>query len=116
MLTNELLNIAKKARKDFEFNKIPFKFLKKLYSEYNHVEDMNRFLNEARLLFPNLNCGIASVYLNKKIKDSQIVNGKYGKNNHTFLLVNQKVLIDITSDQYGGPKVYVGPIKPPWQL
>lgn len=47
--------------------------------------------------------------------------GKYGEEDHTFLLIEeekpeQRLVIDITSDQYGGPRVYVGPLQAPWGL
>ena len=67
-------------------------------------------------MFPNLNCGLATVYLRKLFSDGRIVNGKYKDNNHTFLLLEDSVVVDITSDQYGGPKVYVGPLQSPWSL
>ena len=67
-------------------------------------------------MFPNLNCGLATVYLRKLFSDGKIVNGKYQNKNHTFLLLEDSVVVDITSDQYGGPKVYVGLLQSPWSL
>lgn len=56
----------------------------------------------------------ATVYLNHLFSAGEIVNGKFKGNNHTFLLLDQNIVVDITADQYGGPRVYVGEMKLPW--
>ena len=109
-------NIAIKTRKAFEAKRIDKSILRKLYTQYHPVKNINVFMNRATDLFPNLNCGVASVYLKHVLGKGSIVNGNYSNNNHTFLLLNKKTIIDITADQYGGPKVYVGPLKNPWGL
>ena len=103
-----------KIRKDFEKRKISDNSLKKLYFKYNNIGNINLFLKRARKLFPYLNCGIASVYL-QNIFGGEIIQGKYKGNSHTFLKLNNKI-IDITADQYGGPKVYAGELRKPWKL
>jgi len=111
----EIERIATKIRKEFENREIDYHLMKKLYLEYNPLADIDQFLDKSRKLFPRLNCGLASVCLKKIIGKGDVVPGKYGKNNHTFLLLGE-VVVDITSDQYRGPKVYVGPLRNPWSL
>lgn len=108
--------IASKARADFEAWRINEDELKKLYQQYNPISDVDSFMNSAKEMFPNLNCGLATVYLRKLFSKGRIVNGKFEKNNHTFLLLDDSLVVDITSDQYGGPKIYVGPLQSPWSL
>lgn len=107
-------NIADQARKDFENNFVEQKLLKKLYCKYNNIKNIDVFMKRAGRIFPRLNCGVASVYLQYLLKKGTIINGKYGEENHTFLSVDN-IIIDITADQYGGPKVYVGPVKGSWR-
>jgi hypothetical protein len=112
----EAFKIAKRVRKEFQDNSIPLSVVKELYLSYNPAEKkIDEFFDKAKILFPNLNCGIASAYLKAQIEGSQIVQGKYNGNNHTFLL-KDNLIFDITADQYGGPKVYVGPLISPWSL
>ena len=106
--------IACKVRADFEARRIDEDRLKQLYQQYNPLEDIDSFMRSAREMFPNLNCGLATVYMRSLFPDGKIVNGKYQDNNHTFLLLQDLIVVDITSDQYGGPKVHVGPIQSPW--
>ncbi len=116
MNLEEIRTIAEKVREEFEKRRVSDDLIKRLYIEYNPIPNVESFLKQAKNLFPILNCGIASVYLKRRIKDSKIVQGKYKDNNHTFLITEENLIVDITSDQYGGPKVYVGPIKIPWSL
>jgi len=108
--------IAMEVRADFEARKIDEAELKQLYQRYNPLEDIDSFMKSAKEMFPNLNCGLTTVYLRKLFSDGRIINGKYRDNNHTFLLLEDSIVVDITSDQYGGPKVYVGPLQGPWSL
>jgi len=104
---------ASKVRLQFEQRHIDKKLLKELYSHYADVGDADVFVEKAFDLFPRLNCGLASVYLRQVLGTGQIIRGRYGNKKHTFLLIDGKV-VDITADQYGGPKVYVGPLRKPW--
>ncbi len=113
MNQEDLKKIAAETRAEFELEKVSTQTLKQLYQAYNHLENPDEFLIQAESLFPKLNCGLASLYLQTKIPKSRIVQGKYASHNHTYLQINDLIL-DITSDQFGGPKVYVGPLKPPW--
>src|SRR3989338_867482 len=114
---NEIKKIAYSARKEFETDKIPINKLKKLYLAYNNMPKIRKFLLQARKLYPKLNCGLATVYLKYRFGFGKIIKGKYKNHNHTFLLLTNKqdkLIVDITADQYAGPKVYVGRIKNPW--
>jgi|SRR3989344_510467 len=114
MKLSNVEQIAFKVRADFEAQRIDEDELKQLYQQYNPLENIDSFMKSAREMFPNLNCGLATVYLRRRFPDGKIVNGRYKNNNHTFLLLGDSVVVDITSDQYGGPKVYVGPLQSPW--
>lgn len=114
IITAGIKEIAEDIRQEFEFCRVDNGLLAKLYIKYSNVPDIEDFLKQARESFPKLNCGLATVYLRHRLGEGEIVNGKYGKENHSFLLLNGKTVIDITADQYGGPRVYCGPLKPPW--
>jgi len=102
------------TRKEFETGATNQELLLGLYRGYADVGDTLKFINKAKEIFPNGNCGLASLYLKEKL-GGEVVQGKYAKHNHTFLLVDGTV-IDITADQFGGPKIYVGPLQSPWSF
>ncbi len=106
--------VVQRIRNDFEAGTIDQELLLELYRDYADVGDTVRFVKKAKDIFPNGNCGLASLYLKEKL-GGEVVQGKYAKHNHTFLLINDTV-IDITADQFGGPKVYVGPLQSPWSF
>ena len=108
--------IASQVRTDFEARRINENTLEQLYQAYNPLLDIGLFLKRAKELFPCLNCGLTTVYLKHLFRDGEIIRGKYCNNNHTFLLLEDSIIVDITSDQYGGPKVYAGPLQSPWLL
>lgn len=108
--------IASKTRNEFENGTVNKSELKQLYQEYNPIEDAESFVKTAESIFPKLNCGLTSVFLKKLLPRSRIMKGKYQNNDHTFLLLNDSIVVDITADQYDGPKVYVGSLKNPWCL
>lgn len=114
MNTAAIKKIANRSRRNFEIGTINRELLIELYREYKDVGDVSQFVSIAKNIFPQSNCGLASLYLKKKL-GGKVVRGKYGKHNHTFLLV-ENIVIDITADQFGGPRVYVGPLQLPWAL
>lgn len=116
MEINEIKLIAENTRKIFENKKIDKSILKELYLKYNPLDNIDSFIEEAINIYPKLNCGLASLYLNSIIKNGEIINGKYKDENHTFLLINKRIVVDITSDQYGDQKVYVGKLIKPYAL
>lgn len=108
--------MAAQARKDFETKNISRNLLAKLYHLYNPSVDTDLFIAEAEKIFPKLNCGLASVYLQNRLQTGVVARGMYAKNSHTFLRVDDSLVVDITADQYGGPRVYVGELQKPWRL
>lgn len=96
----------------FEKRNVPEEQLSQLYCEYHRIENLVAFIQRARELFPTGNCGLASIFLRKEL-GGEVVRGSYAGIPHTFLLVNRNV-VDITADQYGGPRVYIGPLTQPW--
>ena len=113
------MRIAEAARKEFETGSISESVLARLYLDYNPnlfiFLKINDFLNTARRIFPAGNCGLATVYLKYRLNQGKIIDGLYGEEDHTFLMIKKNV-IDITADQFGGPRVYVGEMKDPWKL
>ena len=114
--TEDLLKIAIEARRKFETGKVKASILKNLYSRYNPLEDTDTFIQSSRKLFPKLNCGLTTLYLRELIGNGTVTKGKYKGINHTFLMIKGNIIVDITADQYGGPKIYVGPLKKPWEV
>jgi hypothetical protein len=89
--------------------------LARLYQRYNPVPDVEAFVGHALRIFPRLCCGLASVYLRHCLKEGVVTCGSYGDEPHSFLL-RRDGIVDITADQFGGPEVYVGPLKAPWHI
>jgi hypothetical protein len=108
--------LASSVRSAFERQTIDVDMLKLLYQQYNPLEDIDAFFEKAAKLFPALNCGIASVYLVSHMGIGTVVRGMYQKQRHTFVKLDEDTILDITADQFGGPKVYVGPVQDPWSL
>ncbi|KKP91764.1 MAG: hypothetical protein UR98_C0040G0026 [Parcubacteria group bacterium GW2011_GWA1_36_12] len=115
MNIKEIKKIALKVRKEFEEKEINIKTLTDLYNNYNKIENINDFIMQAQIMFPKGNCGIASLYLKYVLKEGTIQNLEYKNNKHTVLVIDKNI-IDITSDQYNGPKIYIGPINKPYRL
>ena len=111
---SKIQTIVERVRVEFEEKRVPKDLLSCLYTRYNPEIDGNRFVAEAEKLFPKLNCGLTSVYLQDML-GGNVIQGKYRAHNHTFLLVGNLV-VDITADQYDGSGVYIGELKFPWTL
>jgi len=109
----ELQAVAIKAREDLERGRVSRELLERLYVAYNPNVEIDSFLKEASKIFPRLNCGVASVYLRYVLGGGEIIQGKYNQENHTFLQVGEHI-VDITADQFGGPKIYIGELKDSW--
>ena len=109
-------NTALGVRREFENRSVDAETLKELYQGFNPVTDIDSFIAEAKKIFPDLNCGVATVYLKFKLGTGTVVRGFYGKHPHTFLRISDALIVDITADQYGGPKVYVGELVKPWSI
>ncbi len=115
-MREKLFEAAKKARLELESGEVDKKLLVRLYREYNpQVQDVESFISDGLEMFPRLCCGIASSYLKHALGGGEITVGTYNSENHTFLVLEESV-IDITSDQYGGPSIYVGDITKPWSI
>lgn len=85
------------------------------YQAYTSVPDIELFLRRARVLFPALNCGLCSAYLRAVLRRGSMAHMRYNGHPHTVLAVD-RVIIDITADQFGGPPIYVGAVRPPWSI
>lgn len=113
---NVLQKKVQHARIQLQNRKVSKSLLSKLYQAYQPIDDVDRFIERSFALFPHLNCGIASVYLQHIVGRGTVVQGTYGTNNHTFLVLEDGTIVDITADQYGGPPVYIGSLQFPWQI
>jgi len=112
---DEVVRTAQSARREFEAGIVDEQLLMTLYSKYASIFDVQRFVRKARELFPALNCGLASMYLQYVLRQGEIVKGKYNGQGHTFLSLGKQI-VDITADQFGGPTVYIGPLVSPWAM
>ncbi len=115
MVYQNVLLLAKRVRKKFERKEILQEELEKLYLHYNPIRDITIFIKRALEAFPRGNCGLTSVYLRQFLPRAEIVRGYYEEQPHTFLLIREKIVVDITADQFGGQEVYVGPLCEPWK-
>ncbi len=114
MKHDDVFEVASIIRQEFELQKINRIELAQLYYEYNPIDNIDLFIQRATRTFPTGNCGLASIYLNSRLQMGKVVQGKYADNNHTFIQLSDEIIVDITADQFGGPKVYVGPLIQPW--
>ena len=112
MEETNLVDVVRNVRRNFEKRTIDYVLLYELYQEYNPRPDNAEFISISKKYFPRYNCGLASVYL-QHLLGSKIVQRSYQQYQHTVLLQG-KIIIDITADQFDGPKMYVGALKRPW--
>ena len=111
-----LKTAAEVVRRQLEKGNVDRKLLAKLYGDYADVGDVKSFIDQALEMFPRLSCGVASAYLRHELGEGVIVRGRYGLHDHTFLRLDDGTIVDVTADQYGGPKIHVSPLSPPWSL
>lgn len=110
--------VIRKVRKDFETKNISKDLLVELYQNYSGYseEETQRFVEKALETFPSGCCGLTSVYLQSVLNEGEVVRGKYRNEPHSFLVLENKEIVDITADQFGGPEIYYGKIVSPWTL
>jgi hypothetical protein len=106
---------AQVVRRAFERGEFDLTLARTAYGAYAPDIDIDLFLGRARELFPTLNCGLCSTYLGAALGCGVVRRGRYGAEGHTVLMVGSRI-VDITADQFGGPRVYVGPPQRPWLL
>jgi len=112
---NHRLFLITQARHLFEQRRIDPQLLAELYRNYNPISDLQTFISQSQTLFPKLNCGLASLYLQHVLKEGTICQGTYRGQGHTYLLLEQNIIADITADQYGGPCIYYDLLEDPWK-
>lgn len=116
MQIRTILSTVARVRKQFEHQKISPNLLAQLYKTYNpKITHVDLFVTRAMAQFPQLNCGLASLFLQKTLRRGKVIQGAYDGIPHTFLLLDTAI-VDITADQYGGPAVYIGALQWPWSL
>lgn len=108
------MKLLQMIREEFETHSISLTKLATLYAGYAKVGDTRLFISRSQACFPNLNCGIATLYLQDKLGFGKIIQGSYKGIAHTFLKLPDATIMDITADQFGGPKMYHGPLTFPW--
>lgn len=102
-------------RNAFESGRFDVSIARRAYGNYAPEIDIDLFLSRARGLFPALNCGLCSTYLRAVLDCGTVKRGRYNNERHTVLMIGS-VVVDITADQFGGPPVYIGPLRRPWEL
>ena len=106
---------AHQTRRAFESGCFDVSVARRAYTDYAPDIDVDLFLSHSRRLFPALNCGLCSTYLRAVLHCGTVRRGRYNADLHTVLIVGSTV-IDVTADQFGGPPVYIGPLRQPWTL
>lgn len=112
----ELQSTAEDVRRAFETGGIDETLLADLYRDYTDVGDTMLFVKRVLESFPHLACGAATLYLRHRLGSGAVIQGRYGEEDHTFFQMDDGTVVDITADQYGGPKTYVGKLRSPWSL
>lgn len=108
--------VLSQVRYLFEQRRIDPALLVQLYMTYNPLAHIEDFIHQSQLLFPKLNCGIASLYLQYVCAEGTLTKGAYRQHPHTFLMFDKGIIADITADQFGGPRIYLGHLKSPWRF
>jgi hypothetical protein len=115
---DEIYQIATEVREGFELQSLDPKIVWSRYCRWvpdaRHW-DKDKFLSLANTAFPLGCCGLASAFLSEEVDigcgiPEHIL---YKDEPHTILL-GSLAMIDITADQFGGPRIYVGPMVRPW--
>lgn len=109
----DVRDVAETVREEFEQQMLDRSFLVRLYESYADVGDTQLFITRALDSFPKGNCGVATLYLQSKL-GGELRRCTYEGNRHTVLSLEKNTIVDITADQFGGPRVYVGPLKGSW--
>ncbi len=107
-------SVISHVRSLFEQRYINPCLLANLYMDYNPIPEINLFITKSQSLFPRLNCGIASLYLKYILGEGDVVQGTYAGQVHTYLRLRGKIIVDITADQFEGPRIYRGAEEHPW--
>lgn len=110
------LAIASAVRRELESGAVDRSLLCRLYGAYASVPDLEAFVDAALRMFPRLCCGLASAVLRHRLGHGAVIRGAFAGEAHTVLLLDHDTIVDVTADQYGGPAVYLGPVRPPWSI
>ncbi|HVV67264.1 MAG TPA: hypothetical protein VHB72_04330 [Candidatus Saccharimonadales bacterium] len=115
----EVYRVAKEVREGFEQRSFDPEVVWARYCSWvpdaRHW-DRGKFLDLANTSFPLGCCGLASAFLSKEVDVG------YGQPEHIYyksyphtVLLGDIAMVDITADQFGGPRIYVGPMVDPWK-
>ena len=109
--------VAWGLRRQFETGVAYTERLKRLYMSLLTVplDDPDLFFRRAQELFPQGNCGIATVALFDILGGQISKDATYRGVTHTVLELGGRI-VDITADQFGGPAVYFGKLSDPWHV
>jgi hypothetical protein len=121
---SRIMSEAAVARHELASNTVDRKLLADLCLPYasSFGGNVDHFLDRTLPNFPDGNCGVASIYLKHRLEGGELRNGTFHGLTHVVLDLSEVVLqyddliSDITADQFGGPKIYVGPMRDPWSL
>lgn len=118
----ELRAIAETSRTDFESGAISVDHVLevgRLYLPAGAIDMYGAEVPAILTYFPSMACDLASAVLRHRVGYGEVSEGSYEGLVHTFLNLGETALgpetiVDITADQYGGPRMYVGPLTEPW--
>lgn len=79
--------------------------------------EVDKLMETAKRLFPTGCCGLASCLVAAEIPDAKVVTGAYvhdGEERPHTWVEYESMVVDVTADQFGGPRVYVGEKTSEW--
>jgi len=117
----EIRKIAAATRADFEAAAITDSELLELANRYvpQDIAIWEEVLAAGRPKFPAFSCDFTTIVLRHRIGYGDVTKGSYESFVHTFLHIGQtaiadRTIVDIASDMYGGPPIYIGELTHPW--
>ncbi len=69
--------IARATRQDLEAGRVDHELLRRLYGDYEPLNNLDAFIKAAEQLFPVGNCGIASLLLRERLGRGRVHTGSY---------------------------------------
>lgn len=118
----QIEDIALVARAAFETRTVPRPILRSIlslsFAPGASISELDPILDLFEDVFPYENCDLATGYLQHQLGEGELTIGAFNGRPHVFLSLFvglERVAVDITADQFGGPPVYVGPLQAPWE-
>ncbi len=110
----EIAEMAVDTRLELINRSVDMRLLAILHKQHFPLHQIRDILPQILQDFPQNNSTIATSYL-QFIMGGDVTRGQYEHHPHFYLTLPRNVIVDITADQFGGPEVFVGKIRSPWQ-